>query len=248
MLLITGDDPVLTEQICEGLSHRGIAHLRVPGDHATAERGNLFQSALDARANGIVLIEPLAWRGAAPPPPPSDELLSAALSATHAPGVTSLLLVTSRRDDDNGLRRLRRDGVPYVVLRPAPLFRFLPSGVEALLKDRRVLIPPDVAASFKDAIPFASLVEAIAGAVNGDTPQGKITEVAATPERSVLEVLSRVGAKPELVGGFRSRIGRWFGRAIARVEGADLLIEGVATADAEAPRRALVQAAPAAGQ
>lgn len=247
MLLITGDDPVLTEQICEGLSHRGIAHLRVDGEHATAERGNLFQSALDARASGVVLIEPLAWRGAAPPPPPSDELLSAALSATHAPGVTSLLLVTSRRDDDDGLRRLRRDGVPYVVLRPAPLYRLLPSGVEASLEGRRVLVPADVAGSFKDAIPFASLVEEIARAVNGETPQGKIVEVAATPERSVLEVLGRAGAKPGLAGGLRSRLGRWFGQAVARVEGADLLIEGVAAADAEAPRRALEQAVPAAG-
>lgn len=247
MLLITGDDPVLTEQICEGLSHRGITHLRVAGDYATAERGNLFQSALDARAGGVVLIEPLAWRGAAPPPSPSEELLSAALSATHAPGVTSLLLVTSRRDDDDGLRRLRRDGVPYVVLRPAPLFRLLPSGVEASLKDRRVLVPADVAASFKDAIPLVSLVEAIASAVNGETPQGKIIEVAPTPERSVLEVLSRAGAKPALAGGFRSRIGRWFGQATARVEGADLLIEGVAATDAEAPRRALAEAVTAVG-
>lgn len=244
MLLITGEDPVLTEQVCDGLSQRSIAHSRVDAAYATAERGNLFQAALDARATGIMVIEPVAWRGAPPPSPsPSAELLTAALSATRAPGVTSLLLVTSRRDDDEGIRRLRRDGTPYVVLRPAPLFQVLPRGAERSLRDRRVLIPPDVAEAFKEAIPFGALFQAIERSLAGETPQGTIVDVAASPEHSIIEVLSRAGARPELVGGFRSRIGRWFGQAIARVDGADLRIDGVEVpATDEAPRRAVAEA------
>ncbi|AUX43734.1 uncharacterized protein SOCE26_051880 [Sorangium cellulosum] len=245
MLLVTGEDPVLTEQVCDGLSQRSIAHSRVDAAHATAERGNLFQAALDARASGIVVIEPVAWRGATPQPSPSPSaaLIAAALSATRAPGVTSLTLVTSRRDDDEGIRRVRRDGAPYIVLRPAPLFRVLPLGAERALRDRRVLIPPEVAESFKDAIPVEALLEAIASAVAGDTPQGKIIDIAASPDRSVLEVLARAGARPELTGGLRSRIGRWFGHPIAMVDGADLRIDGVPDeAVREAPRRAAAEA------
>ncbi|WP_437821508.1 hypothetical protein [Sorangium sp. So ce1078] len=236
MLLITGEDPVLTEQVCDGLSQRGIAHSRVDAARATAERGNLFQAALDARATGIAVIEPVPWRGA-PPPPPSAGLLAAALSATRAPGVTSLLVVTSRPDGDEGIRRIRRDGAPYIVLRPAPLYRVLPPGAERSLRDRRVQVPPEVEEAFRDAIPVEALLSAIARAAAGETPQGKIVDVAASPETSVLEVLARAGARPELARGLRSRIGRWFGRAIARVDGADLRIDGVAAGAGEAPQR-----------
>lgn len=248
MLLITGEDPVLTEQVCDGLSQRGIAHSRVDAAHATAERGNLFQAALDARATGIAVIEPVAWRGAAPPSPsPSADLLAAALSATRAPGVTSLLVVTSRPDGDEGLRRIQRDGVPYIVLRPAPLFRVLPLGAERALRDRRVLIPPDVADAFKDAIPVEALLAEIARAVAGETAQGRIVDIAASTESSVLEVLARAGARPELARGLRSRIGRWFGQAIARADGADLRIDGVTTDAGEAPQRTPAEVLTAAG-
>ncbi|XYI03914.1 hypothetical protein ACMHYB_30800 [Sorangium sp. So ce1128] len=248
MLLITGEDPVLTEQVCGGLSQRGIAHSRVDAAHATAERGNLFQAALDARATGIAVVEPVAWRGAPPPSPsPSAELLAAALSATRAPGVTSLLLVTSRQDGDEGLRRVRRDGVPYIVLRPAPLFRVLPLGAERALRDRRVLIPPEVAEAFQEAIPVEALLSAVARAVAGETPQGKIVDIAASPDRSLIEVLAQAGARPELARGLRSRLGRWFGQAIARVDGADVRIDGVSAPAGEAPQRTPAEVLTAAG-
>ncbi|WP_437321844.1 hypothetical protein [Sorangium sp. So ce385] len=248
MLLITGEDPVLTEQVCDGLSQRGIAHSRVDAAHATAERGNLFQAALDARATAIAVIEPVPWRGATPPAPsPSAGLLAAALSATRAPGVTSLLVVTSRPDGDEGIRRIRRDGAPYIVLRPAPLFRVLPPDAARALGDRRVLIPPEVAEAFKDAIPVEALLAAILRAVSGETPQGTIVDVAASPETSVIEVLARAGARPELARGLRYRIGRWFGQAIARVDGADLRIDGVAAGAGEAPQRTPAEAMAAAG-
>ncbi|WP_437564479.1 hypothetical protein [Sorangium sp. So ce542] len=97
------------------------------------------------------------------------------------------------------------------------------------------------------AIPVEALLAAIVKAVSGETPQGKIVDVAASPETSVLEVLARAGARPELARGLRSRIGRWFGQAIARVDGADLRIDGVAAGAGEAPQRAPAEAMAAAG-
>jgi hypothetical protein len=231
MLLISGVDPALTEQVCHGLSQRNIAHCRVDPGHATAEHGNLFQAALDARATGLVVLEPLAWRGSPPPAQGGDELLGAALSAARAPGVSSLLLVTQRPDGDGGLRRLRRDGVPYVVLRPAPLFHMLPLDVERSLAARRVLIPAEVATSVEDAMPVSALVDAMAAAIGGSTPQGSTLDLPAGAERSLAEALSRAGAIPQLVQGWRSRVGRWFGQASARLEGAHIVIDGVAARD-----------------
>ncbi|KYG03679.1 hypothetical protein BE21_50440 [Sorangium cellulosum] len=97
------------------------------------------------------------------------------------------------------------------------------------------------------AIPVEALLAAIAKAVSGETPQGKIVDVAASPETSVLEVLARAGARPELARGLRSRLGRWFGQAIARIDGADLRIDGVAAGAGEAPQRTPAEAMAAAG-
>ncbi|HVY45309.1 MAG TPA: hypothetical protein VHB21_05490, partial [Minicystis sp.] len=145
MILLTGEDAPLLEQVSAAFTRRDVAHRRIDADDAAAARGNLFQAAFDARADALVVVEPVARKGAEPAAA-DDVLLREAIAACNGPTVKALFLVTCRAEDDETLRALRRAGVPYLVLRPAPLFEVRPTGVEHALQGRTVLVHEEAAA------------------------------------------------------------------------------------------------------
>jgi hypothetical protein len=224
MLVVTGEDSPLVDRLCRALEDAHVPHRRFAAAEA-AEHGTLFQAAFEQHATAVVLVEPMARIGVSPPAA-SETLLDAALAATSAPGVGLLVLATARADDDPGLRRVKQRGVPYVVLRAAPLFD-LAREHELGLGGETVLVPAEAAAAVAGALPAAVFAEAVVEAAGGGAPQGRVVELPALGAQALSAALERAGAKPRTASTVRARIGRWFGRSVARVSGAVVCVDGI---------------------
>jgi hypothetical protein len=228
MFLVTGEDPSLIDRLCSRLTRAGVAHRAVDASHAVADPGNLFAEAFESRAVGVIALEPLVWKEGPAPAAGDGRLLEAALRAGSAPGMSLLLLVTSRGDEDPGLRALRQRGVPYIVLRPPPVVDLLPAGIEAALRDHTVLVPAEVSAATEGALLVPALLDGVVRALRGEAPQGRVVDVPPAPLALVLE---QAGAKVKPAGSLRTRLGRWFGQAIALLAEGAVRIEGIEPAD-----------------
>ena len=110
----------------------------------------------------------------AQPPPSSPERMRQALAAAHAPGVEVLVAVLPLEGFDDELDVLRRDGVPYVVLR-APMM------VEELaqrLEGRQVMLVAKGATV--RAVDGAELAQATVAAITTEE-QGDTIELGEAP-------------------------------------------------------------------
>jgi hypothetical protein len=153
-----------------------------------------FDHAWQRRAHTLIRVESIPRPGVSPPEPAS---LAPLVQAAEAPSVSRVIVVTTRVDTDAELRRLRRSGARYVIVRPPHVV-----DVEAL-RGKRVLVPRTTADT-----PFVTvdaLVEAVIAAVRDPSLMGVTIDV----PPSDFAALETIGVKPRIVAPWRARVGRW---------------------------------------
>jgi hypothetical protein len=193
MILVAGNDPVVAA-LCSALELNGRPYQRVEALDV--------EQAWSSRATTVVLVEPLLRFGAIATSAERD--LREIIRSANAPGVRTAILVTPRADADPGLRAVRRSGIPYTILRPAPIFD------PAAAASRAVLVPRRVASAPAQALAADMVVDAIVAALDGNAC-GQTIDVGPAPGTTWLDVLARSGVTPRAVPAWRARVGRWFG-------------------------------------
>jgi hypothetical protein len=111
-------------------------------------------------------------------PAPSPERMRGIVRAANAPGVKLVVAVvpTGGRYDDEELV-LKKDGIPYVILRCAPLIEELADAANFHVTSSLWLAPGQTIAVSSSS----ALAAAVARALRDDTLQGATVEVASTP-------------------------------------------------------------------
>lgn len=189
MLLVSGAERPLLDRICSHLD----------GEQAEVVEDFSFDQARERQAHTLLRVESLARTGA---PPSEPSTLASLVRAAEAPSVSRVIVVTTRVDTDGELRRLRRSGARYVIVRPPDVI-----DVDAL-KGKRVLVPkPRVDAPF---VTVDDLVRAIGDAVRDRSLMGVTIDVAP----SGLAALEAAGARPRVVAPWRAKVGRWIGQQV----------------------------------
>ncbi len=181
MLLVSGADRPLIDRICAELA----------GEDVRQVEDFSFDQALEQRADTLLCVELSA-----------STSLASLVKAAEAPPVSRVIVVTRRVDTDGELRRLRRSGARYVIVRP-------PQVVDAgALRGKRVLVPRALAdASF---VTIDELACAVVDAVRDRTLMGVTLDLPG----SGLAALEAAGAKPRVVAPWRAAVGRWFRRPV----------------------------------
>lgn len=190
MLLVSGPDQPLIDRIVRSLD----------GEPIEVADQVSFTHALDRRASMLLLVEAIPRAGAATTE--SAATIASLVQAAEAPSVSRVLVVTTRVDTDDELRRLRRSGARYVIIRPPNVI-----DVDAL-RGKRVLVPRTT----RDA-PFVTvddLVHAIGDVVRDRNLMGVTIDV----PPSGLAALEAAGAKPRVVAPWRAKVGRWFNQPV----------------------------------
>jgi uncharacterized protein YbjT (DUF2867 family) len=172
ILLVHDGDPIGNSAAAE-LAARAIPHRCLASD---ASDEDLVDQALHCRA--IVAV------GAA-------ALTPAVLAAAELPGIGALVAVTRTAGAD--LAPLRRSGVPYTVLRPAPLLEDLARALGPALAAGRLTLARDrdPALSWVAARDVARCAIA---AIDADDLCGRVVEVATTERIALSELATRVAA------------------------------------------------------
>jgi hypothetical protein len=193
MLLVAGTDPIV-ERIRELLADEALEQV---DDFS-------FTAAWEKRAHTLVRVESMPRAGVSPPEPAS---LATIVQAAEAPSVRRVIVVTSRDDTDGELRRLRRSGARYVIVRARAV-------VDAqALRGKRVLVPRELASA-----PFvteADLARAAVDAIRDGVLMGVTIDVPA----SGLGALEAAGARPRVVAPWRARVGRWLHQEVLAAPG-----------------------------
>jgi hypothetical protein len=185
-IFIVGSDRALADRLASALA---------PEPVRVVEQVT-FMDAQEARAHTLVCVEAASTGRAAP----AD--LRALIKAAEAPSVSRVIVATFRPDADDDLRRLRRSGARYVIVRPPDLVD------AAELRGKRVLVPRDVAAA-----PFTTLedlIAALVGAIRDSSLMGVTIDV----PPSGLGALEAAGVMPRVVAPWRAKVGRWFGQPV----------------------------------
>lgn len=194
MLHVSGADQALIDRVVRHLDGQPIEVL----DKIS------FTHALERQARTLLLVESIPRVGISATESGAMEPVTVAslVQAAEAPSVSRVIVVTTRVDTDDELRRLRRSGARYVILRP-------PNVIDAdALRGKRVLVPRTAC----DA-PFVTmddLVRAIGDAVRDDNLMGVTIDV----QPSGLAALEAMGAKPRVVAPWRAKVGRWFNQPV----------------------------------
>lgn len=189
MLLVSGPDQPLIDRI--------VRHL--DGEPIEVVDEVSFTHALNRRASLLLLVEAIPRAGVATT---ESATIASLVQAAEAPSVSRVLVVTTRVDTDDELRRLRRSGARYVIIRPPTVI-----DVDAL-RGKRVLVPRTA----RDA-PFVTmedLVRVIGDAVRDHNLMGVTIDV----PPSGLAALKVVGAKPRVVAPWRAKVGRWLNQPV----------------------------------
>lgn len=189
MLLVSGPDQPLIDHI--------VRHL--DGEQIEVVDQVSFTDALDRRASTLLLVESTPRAGLVTA---KSATIASLVQAAEAPSVSRVLVVTTRVDTDDELRRLRRSGARYVIIRPPNVI-----DVDAL-RGKRVLVPRTA----RD-VPFVTvdgLVQAIGDAVRDRNLVGVTINV----PPSGLAALDAAGAKPRVVAPWRAKVGRWFNQPV----------------------------------
>ena len=153
-----------------------------------------FADAWETRAHTLVCVESLTRTGASPSAPGS---LAPLVKAAEAPSVSRVIVATTRVDTDDELRRLRRSGARYVIVRP-------PAIVDPdELRGRRLLVPRDRAQA--PFVTTADVVSAVVSAIRDPALMGVTIDV----PPSGLAALEAAGVKPRVVAPWRAKVGRW---------------------------------------
>ena len=194
MLLVSGADRPLIDRIVTYLA----------GEPLEVVQELSFDHAWEQRAHTLLCVESIARAGVSPPEPAS---LASLVQAAEAPSVSRVIVVTTRVDTGGELRRLRRSGARYVIVRP-------PHVIDAEgWRGKRVLVPRTHAEA-----PFVT-VDDLANATVAAIRDRQLMGVTVDVPPSGLVALETLGVKPRVVAPWRARLGRWFGQSV--LEAAD---------------------------
>lgn len=203
ILLLAGEGP-LEKALCAKLAETG-EEVRT----AAASDDALFNKACGCRAV-VYLPAPNLLEGRLRPEP-SPHRIRAVLGATNAPGVGLLVVVVPAGYHDEELA-LRKDGVPYVVLRSPPLLEEVAAD-PALGERCSVWLPRGRPVAVGSA---ARLASEILSALGQDSMQGATVD-APSETLDAAEVLRRAAAHrvavwtvPPVVDTIVRRVGRFF--------------------------------------
>lgn len=189
MLLVSGADRPLIDRIRAALDGEA---LEIVEDFS-------FDHAWERRAHTLLRVEAMPRAGVVPPTPAS---LASLVQAAESPSVSRVIVVTTRVDTDAELRRLRRSGARYVIVRP-------PHVIDAeAWRGKRVLVPRRHAEA-----PFVTIDE-LATATVAAIRERELMGVTIDVPASGLAALETVGAKPRVVAPWRARLGRWLGQSV----------------------------------
>ena len=190
MLLVAGPDQALIDRV--------VRHL--DGEAIEVVEKLSFTQALERQASTLLFVESIPRTGIAAMT--ESGVVASLVQAAEAPSVSRVLVVTTRVDTDSELRRLRRSGARYVIIRPPTVI-----DVDAL-RGKRVLVPRTACdAAF---VTMDDLVRAVGDAVRDRKLMGVTIDV----EPSGLAALEAAGAKPRVVAPWRAKVGRWFNQPV----------------------------------
>jgi hypothetical protein len=199
MIVVTGSEPAVVSAVVAAAGDRGVRA------HAWAFRPDDSESDVVAHmreldASVLVVIEPLRWLDGRHPTRTDSALLEEALRAARSAHGARIVLVTARRPDDPGVERIRRAGVGYVVLRPAPLAA--PAWAKRL-RERPVFVPASLRPPPAGVCALHELAEAVAdAAIEWETP-GRIIEVGCFTPEAWLELIRAAGGQPRVAPAWR---------------------------------------------
>lgn len=184
MLLVSGADRPLVDRIMRCLD----------GEPYELVSDFTFDHAWDQRAHTLLRVESIPRVGGSPPEPAS---LASLVQAAEAPSVSRVIVVTTRVDTDRELRRLRRSGARYVIVRPPDVIE-----IDAVC-GKRVLVSRSLADSA--FVTLDELARAVADAVRDPQLMGVTVDVPPTG----LASLEAAGARARVVAPWRAKLGRW---------------------------------------
>lgn len=195
-VLVLHDQDPIGRAVCARLREAGTPVRELAGDTAAEA---VYDEAFGCR--GVIAV---GDRAASQP---------ALVRAAQRPGVRALVLVASGEVD---LRPVRRSGVPYAVLRPAPLLEALSAALEPVLASGRLVLDPedDVPLSY---IAAEDLARCAVAALHAEEACGR-TMAAVAPERPRLSELAKRLAAAR---GLRLKVSAWprWLRRVARALG-----------------------------
>src|SRR5512140_183865 len=187
LVLACGSDKALLDRV------RSKFDGEVKGEMKIVEQVG-FDQAMEVRADTILCIESIRQAGV---PQTEAGSLASVVKAAEALSVSRVVVVTNRVDTDGELRRLRKSGARYVIVRPP-----LVLDGEAL-RGKRMLVPRDLA-----TVPLVSiddLIRAITDVLRDGAVMGQTIDVPPTG----LPEFEAAGAKLRVVAPWRVKVGRW---------------------------------------
>ena len=221
MVVVTGNSPRIVECVGRAVERAGHEVHHVDAESVAADRSLLFMLGMQTRVSGVLVIdvEPARVDGT------SDRTLAHALASTSAAGMGPLVVVTWRRNDDPALEAIRRDGVPYVIVRLEAPRADVHCGDESV-DGRTVLVQRDLAEDLRKCVSTEALETAVVNALDRAEEQGRTIDLVARDGTTPIDALARRGARVVVATAARVNIARWMGQSFLR-RGADGDVEVV---------------------
>ena len=223
MVVVIGREPRVLTAIFAALGDAGVrAHGAVTDwEDDTAD---LFDEVFAQSATHVVGIERLDRLGEPSPERTTDgAFLERCIRACRGPTRPVLVWVTSRGDRDPALDTLQRSGVPYVVLRAAPLVELPDAVAEAAWAGQRILVPNDLPVPPRGVGTEPLIAGAVVDAVSDEAPVGRVIDVSHGGATLWSDVVRAHGGDPAPTGPARAWLAARLGQPVLGVAGAQLL-------------------------
>lgn len=141
-----------------------------------------------------------------------DEVIAAACSARRA----RIVVCTTVRSDHASLVKLRRSGIPYVIVTPTVMVDEDHLGLDA--PGRRVRVARDLAVPDRGIVSTKALVEMLVRALTEDEMLGQTLVAGRSGPDAWCELVRELGAEPVSTSPMMARAARMFGApALTRV-------------------------------
>ena len=222
MVVVVGREGRVIAKILQALADENVrAHGGVTQDPA-----DLFGLVTELGCRAVVGVGPLTWWGDPASGATDLELLDQCLAAAQSPVRPRLVWVSSQGPLDEEAKRIRRSGIPYFVVRAAPLVPLASQELATAIEGHEVLVPADLHAPAGGVATPGELAQAVVRAVVADDV-GRTIEVGHTGDLAWCEVVESLGGRPRSVGAFRARAGRLMGQPVLELHQDGLRVRGL---------------------
>lgn len=217
MVIVTGRPPDILTATTRALCEQGVT-ARVVMCPESAGPDALFDLAWAERPTHVIAVDALSsLTEEQPTAAPDDPLLTEALRAARSAANPVLIWVTAQQcDDDDTLRKIRRSGVAYVIVRAGRVIRsgdLNPMPVPG----RDIWVPPDLPMASEGLCTTPSVAAALVSIVCDDDSVGRTITVSWSGEDAWRSAIASLGSRPRAVTRRGARWSRWFGRPVLRV-------------------------------